>query len=250
MARTKRSDLPDGPFHVIAHAVSNELLFYDELDYKIYLGLLQQTMERYRWELFTFVLMGNHVHLLVVSTTRDLSAGLWWLHWHYAGHVHRRYTHRRGHVFESRPKTPPIKDDRYLLAVMRYIANNPVKHGFCSRPEEHRWSAHRAILGLSPPMPLLAIDKVLKRFSTDQVEARARYRAFVSGANPDKHRDVCRWAEGQSSDRPTLSELLATGTETDAIVSAHVEWGYSIRAIASASGLSSTTIARRIGARG
>jgi putative transposase len=249
MARKKRSDLPDGPFHVIAHAVASEPLFWDEVDRKVYLGLLQQAMERYRWKLLTFVLMDNHVHLVVVAASCDLSDALWFLHWNYAVHVHRRHPPRRGHVFESRPRTLPIGSDGYLLAVLRYIANNPIKAGVCSRPEEYPWSAHRAILGMSSPMPLLATDEVLPLFSTDRTRARHRYAAFVTGDDPVEHDDIRRSSEGARSDRPPLAELLGAGDPLEAILSAHFHWDYSMRAIASALGVSPSTISRRINGR-
>ena len=231
---------------MIAHAVASELLFWDDVDRRMYLGLLQQTMERYHWKLLTFVLMGNHVHLLVIATASELSGGLWWLHWKYAEHVHRRHPPGRGHVFESRPKTPPLKDERYLLAVLRYIANNPVKHGFCERPDEYKWSAHRALLGLSPPMPLLATGDVLRRFSDNPTDARARYRAFVTGVDPIEHDDVRRWTEGVRRDRPPLTELFAAGADVAAIRAAHLQWDYTTRAIADALGVTASTVCRRI----
>jgi len=249
MARKRRSDLPDGPFHVIAHAVASEPLFWDDVDRRVYLGLLQQTMERYRWRLLTFVLMDNHVHLLVIAASCDLSGALWWLHWNYAVHLHRRHPPRRGHVFESRPRTLPIGSDGYLLAVLRYIANNPIKAGVCSRPEEYRWSAHRAILGMSSRMPLLATDDVLPLFSTERTRARQLYAAFVTGEDPVEHDDVRRSAEGARRGRPPLAECLAAGDPVEAIRSAHLHWDYSMRAIAFALGVSPSTISRRINGR-
>lgn len=55
----------------------------------MYLGLLQQTVERFDWKALAFALMGSHVHLLVEATTERLSAGLWWLHWRYAAYFKR-----------------------------------------------------------------------------------------------------------------------------------------------------------------
>lgn len=246
MARKRRAELPDGAFHVIAHAVAAEPLFCDDVDRRRYLGLLQQSVEMYRWKVLTFVLLENHVHLLVVAASRDLSGALWWLHWRYATHFHRRHPPRRGHVFEGRPKTLPISTDGYLLAVMRYIANNPVRAGICSRPEAYAWSAHRALLGISPPMPVVAAADALLCFAPDVSSARARYAAFVTGEDPAEHGDVRSWSEGPPPDRPPLAEILAAGDPVDGIRTAHHRWGYSMRAIACALDVSPATISRRI----
>jgi putative transposase len=246
MARRRRSDLPDGAFHVIAHAVADEPLFFDSCDRKRYLGLLQQAVETYRWKVLTFVLLDNHVHLLVVAEARDLSAALWSVHSNYARHFHRRHPPRRGHVFESRPKTLPIGSESYLLAVLRYIANNPVAAGVCSHPDGYPWSAHRAILGISPPMPVVAEDEVLMRFGSDLPTARSRYEAFVAGEDPPGHDEVRRWSEGPPPDRPPLAEILASGDPVAAARVAHVRWHYSMRAIASAIGVTPATVSKWI----
>lgn len=230
---------------MIAHAVAGEPLFYDDVDRKRYLGLLQQATERYEWEVWTFVLMSNHVHLLVAAKTQQLSQALWWLHSNYARRFLDRHPPRRGHVFESRPRTLPIKNEPYLVAVLRYIANNPVLAGLCSSPEAYRWSAHRAILGIAPPMPVITEAEVLRRFAHDELDARARYEAFVTGAEPEEHGEIERWAEGPPAGRPELHEILVVDS-IDAIRTAHIEWGYSLRAIASALGRSPATIATRI----
>lgn len=231
---------------MIAHAVASERLFWDDIDRKVYLGLLQRVIEEHRWKVLTFVLMDTHVHLLVVAAARDLSPALWWLNWKYAEHVHRRHAPRRGHVFEARPKTLPITTERYLFAVLRYIANNPVNAGMCSHPEDYLWSGHRPLLGLSAPLPLLSADDVLELFSDSRVRARERYQAFVTGGDPSEHHEVRRWSEGPRRDKPPLPELLAAGDPVEAVRSAHLVWDYSMRAIASALGVSPSTISRRI----
>jgi REP element-mobilizing transposase RayT len=230
---------------VIAHAVADEPLFYDNVDRKRYLGLLQQVTERFDWAVPTFVLMSNHVHLLVEAMTESLSRGLWWLHSNYAARLLARHPPRRGHVFESRPRTLPIRNEAYLFAVLRYIASNPVGAGICPTPDAYRWGAHRAIAGLAPPMPVVAEAEVLGLFDTDVRRARERYRAFVTGAEPPEHAEIKCWAERPRPDRPPLAELLASRS-TDSIRAAHLEWGYSLRSIASALGMSHTTVARRI----
>jgi REP element-mobilizing transposase RayT len=246
MPRQNRSSLPDGAFHVIAHAVASEPLFYDDVDRKIYLGLLEITIERYRWRVVSFVLLDTHVHALVIATTSDLSDGLWWLHTRYAKRFYARHPQRRGHLFERRPRTKPIRDEAYFSAVLRYIALNPVKAFICSRPEDYRWSAHRAIVGAGPPLPFLALDDINARFRNDPDQARERYATFVLGEDPPEHGRVRRWSEEPPSDRPSLGELLNAGPEPSVLRAAHEEWGYTVREIAAAAGISIGTVSNRI----
>lgn len=246
MPRTNRSSLPDGPFHVIAHAVATEPLFCNDVDRKIYLGLLQIVIARCRWRVASFVFLDTHAHLLVIAKTRDLSAGLWWLHWQYATHFHARHPPRRGHMLERRPRTKPIRDQEYFDAVLRYIALNPVKAHVCSKPEDYPWSAHRAILGLSAPLPLLAFDCIDARFATDPPRARDRYRALVVGEDPAEHNRIRAWSEGRPADRPGLDELLTAGPTPDVLRAANEEWGYTVRQIAAAAGISVGTVSNRI----
>ena len=77
MPRTPRSALPDGPFHVMSHAVQGQRLFWNDDDRRKYLELLQIVVERERWRLMTFALMDNHVHLLVFAETTRLSDDPW-----------------------------------------------------------------------------------------------------------------------------------------------------------------------------
>lgn len=242
MPRTPHRDLPDGHFHVMTHAIEGGRLFHRDADRKMYLGLLQLTIERNRWRLLAFVLMGNHVHLLVECKTRDLSAGLWWMHWRYAEHYKRSYCPRFGHVFGGRPKPKPIRDDAYFLAVVRYIARNPVGV-MCDRPEDYRWSSHRVMLGQSAALPMLGRAGVLGWFGP--VDAVGQYAEFVNGSDPDDHRLVRQWASGPPEDRPDLETLVAD-SQPESFLIAHEMWEYSIRAIAQVSGRSEAAVRKVI----
>lgn len=142
----------------------------------------------------------------------------------------------------GRPKLKPIRDDRYFLAVLRYIALNPVGV-FCQRPEDYRWSSHRAVIGAAPNPPLLAREDTLGWFGPD--DAVGRYARFVNGAEPVDTREVRRWAVGVPDERPPLDELVADGAAGSFLV-ANREWAYSIRAISRATGLNYQAVRRAI----
>jgi hypothetical protein len=72
-----------------------------------------------------------------------------------------------------------IENDQHLLAACRYIVLNPIRASLCSRPEEWRWSSHRACAGLELANSFLATDELLKLFATEPGRARASYCSFV-----------------------------------------------------------------------
>lgn len=243
MGHIKRSALPTGPFHVIAHAVGREPLFRSDADYTLYIGLLQRATEACGWRVWAFVLMSNHVHLLVWATAAQLTRGLYLLDWPYAEAVHDRHPHTRGHVFERRPDTLPILDEAYLYAVIRYIARNPVRHGACARPEHHRWNSHRALIGAAPPIPFIDQAGLLEFFGG----SRERYAAFVDGTPTPEFTRVVRWAEGAGAVDPSeLARVVGNGSDHDALRAAYQRYGYTYREIADVLGVHPSTVMRRL----
>lgn len=226
----------------MARAVDGTDLFRGDGDRRYYLGLLQRVVERQKWRVLTFALMRTHVHLLAVATNKQLSDGLWWMPWRYAERFKAAYSPHFGHVFGGRPKTKPIADDSYFLAVVRYIARNPIGVS-CERPEEYSWSAHRALVGASAPPPFLAREELLAWFGSER-----RYQGFVIGKDPEGHADVARWEAVAPDARPDLKEVIAELCPAS-MHAANKQWGYSIRAISRATGMSYGTVQDAIARR-
>src|SRR6202030_4335436 len=91
-------------------------------------------------------------------------------------------------VFQGRFKAYLVDQDRYGLALVRYIHLNPVRAKMVRAPEAYRWSSHRAYLG-EEPLPWLSTDWVLGQFGTRLTAARARFAAFVAQGTADAHSD-------------------------------------------------------------
>ena len=96
----------------------------------------------------------------------------------YAQYYNRR--HRRvGHLLQGRHKAILCQSERYLSELVRYIHLNPVRAGIVSRPEDYKYSSHRAYLGLEPA-GIVDVDPVLRHFGASKEVARERYRKFVA----------------------------------------------------------------------
>jgi putative transposase len=143
MARTPRSSLPDGYFHVSARGVDRSLpLFADTVDRTTFLHLLRRTIRGYGWSCHALCLMSTHYHLVVESTQKQLSAGLQWLNCLYALHFNQRHG-RFGHVFAGRFDARAIEDEEYLYAACAYVVLNPVQAGLCESADGWPWSYSR-----------------------------------------------------------------------------------------------------------
>lgn len=107
--------------------------------------ILRGVIRVYGWQVLSYCLMSNHVHLVVETPEANLGDGMQRLHGHYGSFFNRRYD-TWGHVFRKPYGVKPIKDDAQLLTVIGYVAANPVDAGLSRRPELWPRSSHAAIL--------------------------------------------------------------------------------------------------------
>ncbi|MEO5596598.1 MAG: transposase [Lysobacteraceae bacterium] len=177
--RRPRLDLPGIPMHLTHRGVNRGATFVDDDDRAAYMQALEVAASAQQVAIHAYVLMSNHVHLLVSTTqvggvSRMMQA------------VGRRYVrtfnarHRRsGTLWEGRFKSCLVDSDRYLLTCMRYIELNPVRAAIVGAPWEHRWSSVHAHLGLrhdarwTPHAAFLALG-------ANEELRRAAYRALLT----------------------------------------------------------------------
>jgi hypothetical protein len=130
--------------------------------------------------------MSNHLHLVVQVGDIPLAKILQNISFRYARYINKRKK-RIGHLFQGRYKAILIDADSYLLELVRYIHNNPLRAGLVIKPEQYKWSSHQAYLGRET-ITWLTIDFVLSQFSETEKKARQQFHAFcIKGIN-EEHR--------------------------------------------------------------
>ncbi len=143
MPRKPRFDLTDVPQHVIQRGNDRQPCFLRESDYRAYLDYLRGACEAHGCSVHAYVLMTNHVHLLVTqSRLRGLSRMMQSLGRRYVRRINDQYQ-RTGTLWEGRFKASLVSSDNYLLTCYRYIELNPVRAGMVSQPQDYRWSSYR-----------------------------------------------------------------------------------------------------------
>jgi putative transposase len=143
MSRLPRPVAPQIPLHIIQRGNNRQRCFFGENDYLIYLDLLKQAARRAHCQVHAYVLMTNHVHLLVTPSTADGPGNMMKaLGERYVRYVNRRYE-RTGSLWEGRFRSCLVQEDSYLLACHRYIELNPVRAQMVSHPYQYPWSSYR-----------------------------------------------------------------------------------------------------------
>lgn len=145
MPRTARLLLPGACYHVIARGNEKRTVFKDEEDYGKYLGIVRRYKGLYRFKIYGYCLMGNHVHLVVESAV--LPKVMHGINLSYAKYFRYKYG-GAGHFWQDRFRSFAIQKDRYLVNCISYIEYNPLRAQIALRAEDYEWSSYRArILG-------------------------------------------------------------------------------------------------------
>ena len=132
---------PRLPTHVIARGNNREPIFYSDGDYTYYLQKLKKAIDIYSCELHAYVLMTNHVHMLI---TPQQDQGLSKVIQSIGRVCVQQFNHlygRTGTLWEGRYKATIIDNDSYALACYRYIELNPVRAEMVEHPAEYPWSS-------------------------------------------------------------------------------------------------------------
>jgi putative transposase len=143
MPRKPRFYLSGIPTHIVQRGHSREPVFFEAGDYRAYLGWLKEAAERYGCEIHAYVLMTNHIHLLVTPESKEsISRMMQYVGRRYVPYINHTYG-TSGSIWEGRYKASLISDEQYLLTCMRYIELNPVRANMVDSPGLYRWSSYR-----------------------------------------------------------------------------------------------------------
>ena len=175
MARLPRLGIPSIPQHVIQRGNNRQACFYADDDHRFYLECLGEATRKYRVSIHAYVLMTNHVHVLMTPTSATgISRVLQTLGRRYVRYINQTYC-RSGTLWECWYHASLVQGERYLLTCHRYIELNPVRARMTEDPSEYRWSSyHRNALGQSDK--LIESHANYLRLGSDPAERQAAYR--------------------------------------------------------------------------
>jgi putative transposase len=190
MPRQQRVRLAGVPQHVIQRGNNRQATFFDNSDYRRYLECLKEAGERTGCAIHAYVLMTNHVHLLVTPESGDgIGKLMQSVGRTYVQYVNQVY-HRTGTLWEGRYKASPVDSERYLLTCMRYIELNPVRAHMTKTPGDYPGSSHRANAFGQPDPVLTPHDGYIALGPTDRIRQQAYRELFRHTMNNDLLHDI------------------------------------------------------------
>jgi putative transposase len=177
MPRRARLSLPGIPWHIIQRGNNRAVCFHAEEDYRRYLDELAELSKRFGCAIHAYVLMTNHVHLLLTPEQADGPALMMkHLGQRYVQYINRTYR-RSGTLWEGRFRSCLTQSEEYVLACYRYIELNPVRAGMVRHPRDYRWTSWHAN-GDGKADRLITPHAEYLRLDRDDSARRAAYRAL------------------------------------------------------------------------
>ena len=180
MPRQQRYRLPGVPQHVIQRGNNRQATFFDESDYFHYLEALREAADQWDCDIHAYVLMTNHVHLLMTPNQEvSIAKVMQSVGRKYVRHINGIYR-RSGTLWEGRYKSSVIQSEHYLLTCYRYIELNPVRAGMVDNPGDYRWSSYR-FNAHGKPSRLVTAHSEYTKLGSDDGERQYAYRELFRG---------------------------------------------------------------------
>jgi len=177
MPRRARLSVAGVPWHIIQRGNNRSACFFSDEDYQYYLDTLNEQARKYGCSIHAYVLMTNHVHLLLTPEEKDSVALLMKnLGQRYVQYINRTYR-RSGTLWEGRFRSCLTQSEEYVLACYRYIELNPVRADMVVHPREYRWSSYCANAEGRKNKLLTPHEQYLK-LDREELARRKSYRAL------------------------------------------------------------------------
>lgn len=187
MARLSRLAMPGEVHHLIQRGHSLQAIVRDDEDRRDFMDCLREAAALHRIKVHAYVLMDNHLHLLLTPPEAEsLSRLMQSLGRRYISRFNRRHG-RSGSLWEGRFRAAPLEAGSWLMPCMRDIELNPVRAGLVERPQDYPWSSAAHHLGAVRD-PLVQDHMAFWAMGNTPFERDANYQRYLEQGNTPAER--------------------------------------------------------------
>lgn len=187
--------------------INKQDIFFEEKDYLEFQDIIRKTKQDFLYQLYSYVLMPNHIHLEIKDENQKLSQIIHSMATSYAIYFNKKYQ-RVGHVFENRFQSKNVENSYYILNLVRYIHQNPVKAGI-SRMEEYKWSSYSEYFEkkeFKGDDKLVDTEGILEIFSAEKEKGTKEFLEFNTKSL--KFQDSAEFLEYEMKNKLTDEEVI------------------------------------------
>lgn len=178
MPRTNRIYSKTNVYHIIVRGNNKQRIFLNTRDFENFIKILKKYKEKYNYSIYCYILMINHVHMIIDAKNEDISTIMHSINQAYSSFFNKKYK-KCGHVFQDRFKSKAVENSNYLLNLQRYIHLNCVKAGI-AKINEYRWSSYNEFINKNK---ICDTTIILKLFGNDKKEAIKNFIIFNNKGN-------------------------------------------------------------------
>jgi putative transposase len=182
MPRKGRKKSRSGVYHIMLRGINRQTIFEDDEDRHKFLETLKNYKDISGYELYSYCLMDNHVHLLMREIEEPIAVAIKRISSCYVYWYNLKYE-RIGHLFQERFKSENVESSAYFLTVLRYIHQNPLKAGLANSVWECKWTS---IYEYVNKVKMVDIDVGLRLFSEERKMALPKFKEYMQQHNQDQ----------------------------------------------------------------
>lgn len=217
MPRKPRKKSGTGIYHVIVRGIGRQDIFHEESDFHRFLKTMNKVSRASEVSVLGYCLMTNHIHLLLREVNGNVSVFMKRLGVSYVYWYNCKYE-RNGHLFQDRFKSECVEDDAYLMTVIRYIHQNPVKASITSNPEDYQWSSCAAYYKADRNNATIPDSGlILSIFNKDKREAIKELKKFTAAGNQDNCLDCDEIRRISESEANEITNRIMKGDPVTAM---------------------------------
>jgi putative transposase len=214
MSRHQRVKSKSGYYHIMIRGNERRNIFHDEADKLKFIEKLNEKKQGNRFFLHVFCLMDNHVHLMLSEGVEDIAKVMKRITVSYVSYFNKKYK-RVGHLFQDRYRSEVVEEDSYILALARYIHQNPVKAGMVKSAGEYKWSSYHCYL--NGRNDLVDTETILGLLSVDQRTAQERFEEYMKEETQEVFIDLVEDVEEMEEEaaKELFERMVGLGKSSD-----------------------------------
>ncbi len=189
MARKPRIEFEGALYYITIYGNHKKKIFREKNDFLKYLEIIKNYKNRYNSLLYAYALMSNHVHMLVETKKIPLSKIFQGINQSYTIYFNKKYK-TTGHLFQGRYKAILCDKEEYLLPLIKYIHNNPVRAKVVKNINRYSYISHNIYINNDKENSIVNSDQVLEMFSHDKRKAKKLYREYMNNGPEINKNDI------------------------------------------------------------